>query len=759
MNIQLKKMLVIIVMVALVLVSGTPYLGSAEENDKKQSDQAATTQDNKTKDETKPKVELTAVSATKKIAENGRLQLYIDENNGQIRVVDSSTGVEWLGAPQVEKKMPPNNRNFIESPVHIRFTEGVSTTQTYPLKEKGTKITAKPIENGVRVEFDITAIKLSFAIEYRLLDNAIEATVPFDSIQEKGSVRLTSLELLPFFGAATGQDDGAVFMPDGSGALMRFKENHPVYFDIYSQYVYGGDHAFVKKVNEQVKKYIRKGPSIKEFAALPVFGIYKNGQGIMGIITEGDYDTLINATPSGLRNIQLYRTSAEYVYRNDDIIFIGNSGEIPLFQGNIIKGDRTTRYVLLQGDKANYVGMAHAYRDYLINEKKLQPIMQKDIPFQLRLFGGVLRDEIIGSTFIDMTSFEQARKIIDEFIAKGITSIEITYDGWSDDGIFGNQPSHFPVEGKLGGKNELKKLAAYAKEKGISLYLKANYVRPFEDSDPVWAYKDAIRGINRDVMPIYNYWVSDRFNNFRQLFYLLKPARVFDKYIVKEADKFADLGIGGVHLKHMGDTLYSDQDPKTLTSREFTADIWVKTLKLMKEKVGKTAVDYGFAYTLQHIDRIDDIPMDSSHFTYQDTAVPFYQIAVHGIIPYTAKPSNLRDDPKLEFLRMLEYGAMPTYELTYESTSKLQRTMMDRLFSSKYSYWLEPSIEEYKQVIDIYNKVADQAIVNHEQLDKRLYRTTYANGLQVIVNYDSKVARVGDSLVQAYDYTVVEGGK
>lgn len=696
-------------------------------------------------------------TAKKKVAENANYELFIDEKTGQIRLVGKRSGREF-GAPPVEKKMPPANQKYIESPVHIRFTEGGDIRQTYPSKEKGTITTVKPTDQGVLVEYELKELQIGFAMEYKLLDEGIEVRIPFQSIREQGKARLISLEPAPFFGAAPQQSKGAMFIPDGSGALVKFKQNHPAYFEPYSERIYGGDYAFMttvyKKVTYNKSELESYGP--REAAALPVFGIYKDDTAFLGIVTEGDADAKINGTPSGLRNIPLYRISAEWIYRNSDIVFIGGSGEIPLTQRQMIPGDRAVRFVLLEGEQADYVGMAHAYRDYLVRVKGVKPVETKHPAFQLRLLGGVLRKDMIGSTFVSMTTFEQAKEILDGYAAAGIDSLEVTYEGWSDDGIYGNAPDHFPAESNLGGNRGLEALAAYAKEKGIRLYLKTNYVKPYESSDALKPSRDSIRGLNKEVMEIKDPWVTTNQPSWK-LFYALKPDRVYDEYIAEEAGKLAELGADGIQLQYMGDTLYSDQSSDTPFSRKQTMDTWTKAMDLMRSQTGHAAVDYGFAYALGHVDRIDGVPLDSSHYTYEDGSVPFYQIAIRGLVPYTGDPSNLQDDPRIWNLRLLEYGAMPSYLLTYEDSSLLKRTMVDGLFSSNYSKWLKPSIDQYKKLTEVLGLVEGQEITDHEQLDTYVYRTTYANGIQVTVNYDGESASVGGDVIQPYDYLVRKG--
>lgn len=723
---------------------------------------ADTASDTPVEGEDTGEVKLYPVSAVKEIASNDAYTMYIDEKTGNIRLVDNKTKKEWLGTPQLPRTTMPNNKKFMDSAAHVKYTEGVDTVQTYLAKEKENKLSIEAIDGGARITFTYTKEKLEFAMEYRLLEDGFEVTIPESSIKETGVARFVSIEPLPFWNAAAKTDEGSLFLPDGSGALMNYKETHPQYFAGYSEMIYGADPAYLSRTNENIIEEIwRQSPAPKESIALPVFGNYRNGIGSLGIVTKGQYDAKVNGTPSGIRAIDYYRTSTEFVYRWDDIIFIGTSGQIPFFQGDWIKGDRQVRYVLLQDEKAGYVGMAQAYGAYLQNVQGVLPSEPSGsaAPFKVKLMGGILRDEVLGDTFISMTTFDEARVIIDTFEQKGIRNLELTFSGWSEDGLYGDQPDHFPVEKKLGGSKNLKDLAAYAANKGVKLYLEANYARAYSDSDGMKKSKDAIRGMDREAAESTDYYIGSRWNNDSRMFYWMKPERVIAKHLNKELDSYKKLGVAGVHFDYWGDTLYSDLDRKSPLSRDKTASAWVNAIDAAREKLGGAKVDYGFGYMLGHIDSIDGAPLDSSHFIYNDETVPFYQIAVRGLVPYTAGAMNLRDDWNNELLRMVEYGALPSLELTYESTSKLQRTMEDRLWSSEYKQWIDAAVQEYEALAPIYSAISGQAIVDHEKLAKDVYRTTYANGTKVIVNYGQAAVTIDGTAVPAAGYAMQNGGE
>ncbi|MCL6604636.1 MAG: hypothetical protein K6T94_17370 [Paenibacillus sp.] len=691
-----------------------------------------------------------------KALENDRYILYVDEKSGNVRITDKMTNEEWLGSPQLEKTAMPNVKKYTTAPIFARYTQGADITQIYPLKDEDSSVSVTIEQDVVRAEFTFKSLQLSFALEYRLTVNGFEASIPQEFLKEEGKAKFTSLEVLPFFHAAREDDEGAMMLPDGSGALLEFRQDHPSYLKGYSEYIYGGDATFVKQNNDVIESSYVKAMAPKKAIALPVFGMYHGGTGYLAIVNKGETDAKINGVPAGIRAISMYRASSEFTLRKDDVIFVGNSGQIPYYQGDIIKSDRSVRYILLQGDDANYVGMAKEYRNYLIKEKEIKEVILEQTPLYLQVLGGVARDEVIGSTFIEMTTFKQIKEMIDQYNTEGVSQLEITIEGWSEDGLYGNQPDQFPVEKQLGGSKGLKGLQEYAAEKGIALYLKANYVKPYQDSDGMKASKDAVRGISREVLKQYNYYLSTPWSKDDEYFYLMKPSVIAER-TEAELEDFQNLGVKGVQLDHFGSLLYSDEDNKSLTDRILTKETYVSALDKFRNEAVNTAVDYGFAYTLGHVNRIDQVPLDSSGFVYTDRAIPFYQLVVHGLVPYTGSPVNLYDDSRNQALRALEYGAIPSYELTFAPSSDMQRTMEDRLFSSEFDSWLAPSVKNYLELKEVYDSISNQQMMNHEQLQRNVFRTTYANGVSIIVNYNSQSVDISGQNVEAYSYAVTGG--
>ncbi|HEY0827468.1 MAG TPA: DUF5696 domain-containing protein [Bacilli bacterium] len=692
--------------------------------------------------------------------ENAKYKMIVDDKFGQIRMISKTSGKEWGGIPALDPKSPSNNILYASTPITIKYISGSGgISETYPGKEPDSVTKVLPIHNGVRIDLDLPSLQFKLAVEYHLTDDGFEVRIPWNSVKEDGKPRLMGLVMLPFFSAAGKDEKGAIVVPDGSGALMKFDPNRLKSFYAYRKYVYGGDYAFLSKVYKvlsyEASEIIGENPA--EQASLPIFGLYNGDKAFLGIISGGDTDAYINAVPEGTRNIPLYRTFAELNYRNDDIAYVGTA-QIPMFQRIMIPGDRTIQYVLLEQKQANYVAMAQAYGEYLNKTEGLKSSDFKEIPLELTFFGGVHQTNIIANSYISMTSFKQAQEMLQNLLAKGIRSIEVTYDAWSGGGLYGKQPQHFPAESRLGGDADLQAFIQYAVRNNVTIYLKTNYINPYESSKALKPSRDAIRGLNRKVLDFPRMDMATS-QPTGLLFYLMKPLQAYNSFFAEELGLYKQTGASGLQLGNIGELLYSDQNPEASFTRRQTKDTWVKSMDGTRLEIGRVAVDYGNKYALGHVDRIDQVPLNSSQYVYMDEAIPFYQIAVHGRVPYVSKPLNLADDPRIAFLKNLEYGAVPSFVITYEDPVMLHRSMMNELYNAQFDQVVNSVVDYYRKSKELLDKVANLPISNHEKLDNQVYRTTFGGDIQVIVNYGQKAAQVDNIVIDPYGYKIVEGGR
>jgi hypothetical protein len=143
---------------------------------------------------------------------------------------------------------------------------------------------------------------------------------------------------------------------------------------------------------------------------------------------------------------------------------------------------------------------------------------------------------------------------------------------------------------------------------------------------------------------------------------------------------------------------------------------------------------------------------------FSDRAIPFAQIALHGLVSYTTEYENDREQYRNDFLRDIEYGALPSYLFTAAQTSQLKSAYGIQPKSSYYPDWENEAVREYQRYNEALGEVQGQFIVGHQQIASGVNETTYANGKRIIVNYNKQPYRHNNVEIPAQDFVVMEGG-
>ena len=162
----------------------------------------------------------------------------------------------------------------------------------------------------------------------------------------------------------------------------------------------------------------------------------------------------------------------------------------------------------------------------------------------------------------------------------------------------------------------------------------------------------------------------------------------------------------------------------------------------------------GFDFTLPYADIVTDMNLGGNRYVLLDKYIPFYQIALHGLIDYTGEAMNLQGDYQTELLRSVEYGAGLNYAFTAEKASVTQETEYTGLYGTTFASWEE----EAKAAILRYQEEAkglnQQRITGHEILNEYVTVTTYEDGTKIYVNYGTEEYS-GEAKVHARDYLIV----
>ncbi|MFC5404773.1 DUF5696 domain-containing protein [Cohnella soli] len=693
-------------------------------------------------------------SVFKPIGESAGLQLSVN-GAGQLSIYDKRNGVQWRSNPDAEamsrETVQGHWRGNLQSAFYAEYVDqslAVLKQQVGNAQELEAQVSFRQMPEGVELMYDLRKIKISFTYIITVKDDYLEVAVPADRIVEAGNYRLTSLWVLPFLGAAqTTADDGYMFVPEGVGAVIPFNNERQLPFR-YSTRIYGQDLA--------VGMTTQESPG----ALMPVFGMVAGHHAVMGIISEGAYSANVNATPSGL-----YTTfnwiAPQFIYRQNYYKRTSMFGEgYQLFEKERSLGNSAVRYYFLSGDKADYVGMAAVYRNYLMETEGLKRIQGAgdELPLDLQLLGGDLEPGLFKRSFVSMTTFDQAREIVKKLKGSGIGRMNVSYLGWSQNGLHGSQPKRFPAEQGLGGNDGLKRLVDEVQRLGDRFYLMNDYTVAYSKKNGFNPRVDAVRDIDGRVVEQQQPF-GNRFSLVnRSTMHYIRPRLAMD-YMTEDLEKYKQLGIDGLAFDGLASYLFSDYSPSERNTRKDTADIYKDMLKKAQETLGQAIVSNGYAYALGHTDHIRSLPIEANYELLAEKTVPFYPIALHGLVSYSGNPGNLRNENRLEFLKSLEYGAVPSYLLTYEDSSLLDDTLSRGIYSSRFDVWIGSMTKEVQQMNEALGDVQDQLIVGHAEVAPGVFATTYERGKTILVNYNSSPYIKDGLQVQPLDFIVLKGGK
>ncbi|WP_245375579.1 DUF5696 domain-containing protein, partial [Paenibacillus eucommiae] len=241
-----------------------------------------------------------------------------------------------------------------------------------------------------------------------------------------------------------------------------------------------------------------------------------------------------------------------------------------------------------------------------------------------------------------------------------------------------------------------------------------------------------------------------------------------DKVLDHDIEYFKMLGADGVTLgvdvdgnmsMGLGRSVFSDFNTNYPLSR---VESRMKQQALM-QKFKDASLDlrgYGSgSYAFPYVGTIDHLIDDYSYDSFSGTAVPFIQIALHGLVQYTSSYANDRQEYRKQFLRDLEYGSAPSFIFIYENAENFKDAYKLHLYSPDFRNWETDAVQEYRKMNEALGDVQDQFIVGHRTLAADVKETTYAGGKRIIVNYGSATYTSGEIAVKPLDYLIVEGSE
>ncbi|MBQ9964447.1 MAG: hypothetical protein IJP14_04925 [Clostridia bacterium] len=695
------------------------------------------------------------------VASNDESILYADMQKGFFALQNKASGDIWYSTPNdslLDKISGGSDKWTVRSQLTIGFLykEDVVTADSASKAnsqlgcvEMDGGIQVQKLGDGIRVTYHFVEIGITIPVEYRLQGASLSATIDVANIDEGDECLLTEINLLPAFGAGNWQTEGQLLVPDGSGALIDF--NNGVECLPYEQMVYGKDQLNFVDIDSSVTEEIR----------LPVFATLMPNKALMGVITQGDGSASIRAL-NGNEDRGYNAVSSIFKMRALDILSMfkntSNRRDLARLSGDT---EQITTYQVvytpLTGADANYVGVANVYRQYLVDEKGLSK--QAATPgLALNMLGSIdVKAAFLGIEYSkqqSLTTFEQAQAILSALKERGVDSLSVRYQGWSNYGLLNKKvPTKAKALSNLGGKKALNILNAYATDNAIALYPDVDFLR-FRSGSKKQSIKTAFNEV------VYH---TERMRSVFATKLELTPYRfltpqnlktVTDRYL----KSYSGTGISAISLGTLGEYAYSNHSQHDGFHRYDYPETVAAVLQNYRDSGLALSVEGANAFAAVYAARIYNTPTLTSGYDMFDHEIPFYQIVFHGYTTMTAMPMAQTTEAAVNFLKAVESGSELLFDSMYESSALLTGTRYDHLYATQYTLWMDQAVELYTRYQPLLKTIYDQTIVAHTELASDVMQTTYENGVSVIVNY-SNVDYVSDSLtVKPLDYAVQEGG-
>ncbi|MFP4186572.1 MAG: DUF5696 domain-containing protein [Acholeplasmataceae bacterium] len=597
-------------------------------------------------------------------------------------------------------------------------------------------------------------IRFEIAIEVTLFEEGLDASVLAESIVEPKNVKLARVSLFPLFGTAVAIEDdepteGYIVLPDGTGAVIDFN-NGKQHQKPYRKRLYGLDRSLLEyRMPEQQQKI-----------AIPLFGMVKPKGGYAAIITEGDAMATIQADVSN--RIDSYnKVFTSFEFRESESITLGSGPDrygLDLWTEKRVDTDFTVRYTFLDADEASYVGIAGVYRDHLESEGRLIPTDRTDRTVLTTEFIGAYdkKDFFMGipyRTTESMTTFTEAIEIID--MLEDIEHINVLYTGVFNGGLSSDLFDRARVERVLGGRSGYEAFEKELEEREIDLYPNIDLMTAFDYRRPFDQYRYTANRIKGSNAMDFNYHYPSRLpyseTNYeaKRDDYVINPLyydAIFKRFT-------ADFSGQRIAFSDLGSVLAGHYDTKRPVYQQ---DALTLQDELLASSSYEMMLTNPLGVAFPYAKYVVDLPSETTLYAIIDDQIPLLQLVFSGIVDYALESMNMSQERSVRhrFLKALETGSNIKYTLTYENSSVLLNTDYNYYMATHYPNWIDRIVAQVLEIDEL--GIHEGHLVDHERIDRNVYRVTYSHGLVLLINYNLSSIVYGDEVIDAVDYVVLE---
>ena len=583
-------------------------------------------------------------------------------------------------------------------------------------------------------------IAFKLVVNYQIKDGSVYVSAKYEDLVADSDAKLTKLSLLNCFGAYSEPQQGDyIFVPDGSGALIKTDTRDDSFDSELSFPIYGGDAA---------SGHANSGTAN---ALIPAYGMKQGNNAFVTIINSGDAIATVSADRVRGGN-DFYEAGVSF-----DITPCTESKGKFYLSSESYDGDIGLCIRFLGGSNADYTGMAAAAREQLIRERILSTRTveeQEYLPLDLTVIG-VSDDTLFSFKRLNLrkektfTDFEQALDMLTRMKSKGINSIKLRYKGALSGGTDQSSIMTASLLARLGTRSDLKDLVEYVNAQNMEMYLDVNLLSASKgDSFSSGRTAGSIFGKKAEYNAINNSPLGkDKYAK------RLLGMKYVEKSIIEILRDTRLSQFTGFCLNDVGSLLYSDY--KNGFNRQESAEMISEQLPSLTANM-KLMTDTGNFRVIKNVSFISHLPTSASQSRSAYVSVPFLQLVLHGIVGYSGEPLNFSENAKTSFLRCVEYGASPAYEWTYSGTyaDKKNKSGEDstETVGVYYENWIASASELYERADAALKDLQASRMTSHSEIMGGVFCTEYDTGAKIYVNYTESDVTVSGITVPAGDF-------
>lgn len=553
---------------------------------------------------------------------------------------------------------------------------------------------------------------------------------------------------------AAAVEEGYLFVPDGAGALMKmntYNSKVPDYIrgfydnDFYTDYYYLPEYA--------------------QELMMPVYGmLYVSGTrepfGFLSIVESGADTTVLEAMlASGEVGVGRQYNKIYTTYDVSQYEWVPVFGEYSDNKSTYLvlapetETDFIVRY-LLYGEEVSYYRMAKDYQSYLLDGVQPQHYATEASVYLEAIGTLSLEERFLGipyDTTYSMTTYTELTGILTELQDMNLT---VSYLGVFDGGLNHKLMRKGKLTSANGSSKELAALKETAKAQNIPLYLETDFLRVYSGGNGFSSRRHGLQDY-KEVVERYGFSpATGMYRQYTNHYKLLNP-----NYLVDTVQDFLSSADGNdsYYLKGLASQYYADYSKRNYVSPADAQSLIVQAIESFPAGT-QLAFDNPRADRLIYGSLAVDVSRESSDYSTFYATIPFRQLVMNGMLSYTTTSANNNSDSlSYILLQAVELGAQPKFLITAKNVDVLRDSRYSYLFSTQYEYLKEDIHWIYEQYEAAKKVIGEARITDHRMLEPGVYRTEYANGTTVIVNYNGMAAYYEDQRVEPENFLLLEG--